>query len=281
MWNTMKTTFLMTGLIGVFLIFGQILGGNGGMMIAFIFAVVMNFGMYWFSDKIVLKRYGAEEVSESEAPDLHRVVGRLAEKSGIPKPGIYYIDSENPNAFATGRGPSHAAIAVTRGLVQMLEEDELEGVLAHELSHVINRDTLVSTIAATFAGAIAMLATMARWGAIFGGRGRDNNIFVVLAMSIIAPLAAGVIQMAVSRSREYKADESGARLCGKPMALARALQKLERGSQARPMERASQQTAHLFIVNPLSGEKFQSLFSTHPSVEDRVARLEELARDVR
>ena len=271
----------MAGLIGVFLVFGQILAGNGGMMIAFIFAVVMNFGMYWFSDKIVLKRYGAEEVPENEAPDLHRVVGRLAEKSGIPKPGIYYIDSDNPNAFATGRGPSNAAIAVTKGLVQMLEEDELEGVLSHELSHVINRDTLVSTIAATFAGAIAMLATMARWGAIFGGRGRDNNIFVILAMSIIAPMAAGVIQMAVSRSREYKADESGARLCGKPMSLARALQKLERGSQARPMEQATQQTAHLFIVNPLSGEKFQNLFSTHPSVEDRVARLEELARDVR
>jgi heat shock protein HtpX len=241
----------------------------------------MNIGTYWFSDKIVLSRYGAEEVSESDAPDLHRVVSRLSEKAGIPKPSVHVIDSSNPNAFATGRGPSHAAVAVTTGLIETLDEDELEGVLAHELSHVMNRDTLISTITATFAGAIAMLATMARFTALFGlGGRRDNNIFVILAMAIVAPLAASVIQMAVSRSREYKADEAGARLCGKPMSLARALRKLEEGSQRRPMEQASEQTAHLFIVNPISGDTFRNLFSTHPSVEDRVQRLEELARDV-
>jgi len=283
MWNTMKTTLLMAGLIGLFMVFGRILGGQTGMIVAFVFAAGMNFVMYWFSDSIVLSQYGAEETTSEDYPTLHRVVGRLAEKEGMPKPGIYIISSDNPNAFATGRSPSHAAVAVTTGLLQILNENELEGVLAHELSHVLNRDTLISTIAATFAGAIAMLASIARFGALFGlgGRGRDNNIFVILATAIIAPIAASLIQMAVSRSREFKADKSGARLSGKPMELASALRKLERASRSRPMQQATEQTAHLFIVNPISADQLKSLFSTHPSVEDRVERLEQIAKDIR
>ena len=282
MWNTLKTTMLMASLVAVFMVFGQILGGQVGMVTAFVFAAVLNVGTYWFSDKIILSRYDATEVSESNAPELHRVVSRLAEKAGIPKPAIYIIESGNPNAFATGRNPSNAAVAVTTGLLDNLNEDELEGVLAHELSHVINRDTLISTIAATLAGAIAMMATVARFGALFGlGGRRDNNIIVILVTAIVAPIAASVIQMAVSRSREFKADDSGARLSGKPMSLASALRKLERASQAHPMDQASEQTAHLFIVNPISTDNLKNLFSTHPSVEDRVNRLEEIARDTR
>jgi heat shock protein HtpX len=280
--NTLKTTLLLTGLTVLLMIVGTILGGRGGALIALTLSVVLNFGTYWFGHKIVLSQYDAEEITEDEAPTLHRVVARLAQKANIPKPDVYLIPEQNPNAFATGRNPSNAIIGVTKGLMELLDEDELEGVLAHELSHVVNRDTLISTIAASLAGAIAYLATMARFAAIFGigGRDRNNNILVILVMSIVAPLAATVIQLAISRSREFKADRSGAELCGKPMSLARALQKLENASQKQPMQRGSQETAHLFIVNPLSMEGLKSLFSTHPDVEDRVEELKKMARGV-
>lgn len=279
--NTLKTTLLMTALFVIFVFFGQFLGGARGALFAFVLAGAMNFGMYWFSDRIVLAQYGAEEITEDEAPKLHRVVSRLSEKAGIPKPGVYFISDRNPNAFATGRNPENAAIAVTNGLMEMLDEDELEGVLAHELSHVMNRDTLISTIAATMASAIGYLAMVARWGAIFGmgGRDRDNNILGLLVMAIVAPLAATLIQLAISRSREFKADRSGAQLCGKPMSLARALQKLERGSQRHPMQHGTTETASLFIVNPFSLSSLQKWFSTHPPVEERVRELENIAMD--
>lgn len=276
--NNFKTLMLLTGLTVFFLFCGQVLAGTGGAAIALVFAVALNFGMYWFGDKIILKRYNAEEITEEKSPTLHRVVGRLAEKAGIPKPDLYRIPDKNPNAFATGRNPENAVIAVTDGILEILSEDELEGVLAHELSHVYNRDTLINVIAASLAGAISFLATMARWGAIFGGRGRDNNFIILIVMSIVAPLAAMVIQMAISRNREFKADKTGAEISGKPMELASALRKLEQASQQQPMQKGSQETAHLFIVNPFSGESFQKLFSTHPSVEDRVAELENIAR---
>jgi len=280
--NTLKTTLLLTGLTVLLLAAGTLLGGRGGALIALIFSVVLNFGTYWFGHKIVLSQYDAEEITEEEAPTLHRVVARLAQKASIPKPDVYRIPEKNPNAFATGRNPSNAMIGVTKGLLELLDEDELEGVLAHELSHVVNRDTLISTIAASLAGAIAFLASMARFAAIFGigGRDRQNNFLVILVMSIVAPLAATIIQLAISRSREFKADRSGAELCGKPMSLAGALQKLERASQRQPMERGSRETAHLFIVNPLSMEGLRSLFSTHPAVEDRVDELKKIARGV-
>lgn len=278
--NNFKTLMLLTGMTVFFIFAGRILGGTGGMAIAFALAVAMNFGMYWFGDKIVLKQYDAEEISEDEAPDLHRTVSRLAEKAGIPKPAVYLVPDENPNAFATGRNPANASIGVTRGILDLLNEDELEAVIAHELSHVYNRDTLINVIAASLAGAISILATMARWGAIFGmgGRGRDNNIIVLLVMSIVAPLAATVIQLAISRSREFKADRTGAELSGKPMQLASALRKMEKSAERKPMQRGSQETAHLFIVNPFSMEGLQSLFSTHPSVDDRVNELEKIAQ---
>lgn len=273
---------LLTALTVFFIFVGRILGGTGGMVFAFVLAVAMNFGMYWFGDSIVLKQYNAEEISEDESPQLHRVVSRLAEKAGIPKPSIYLVPDDNPNAFATGRNPQNASIGVTKGILSLLNEEELEAVLAHELSHVQNRDTLINVIAASLAGAISMLATMARWGALFGigGRGRDNNILVLLVMSIVAPLAAMIIQLAISRSREYKADRSGARLSGKPMQLASALRKMENAAERQPMQLGSQETAHLFIVNPFSSGGFQTLFSTHPSVDDRVNELEKIARDL-
>ncbi|MFB6357400.1 MAG: zinc metalloprotease HtpX [bacterium] len=278
--NTVKTAMLMGALVGVFMLFGQVLGGQSGMIIALVIAGGMNFFMYWFSDTIVLKRYGAEEIPEEEAPQLHRVVGRLAEKAGIPKPDVYRIPEAQPNAFATGRNPANAAIAVTDGIMDMLSEDELEGVLAHELSHVMNRDTLISTLAATMAGAISYLAFFARLGALFGigGRNRDGNLLVLLVSAILAPIIAAVIQMAISRSREFKADKSGAEISGKPMALAGALKKLHQSAEARPMQNADKQTANLFIVNPLSMDSVSSWFSTHPSVEDRVDQLEKIAR---
>ncbi|MFB6344581.1 MAG: zinc metalloprotease HtpX [bacterium] len=278
--NNFKTLMLLTGLTLFFIVCGQMLAGPGGMVVAFVLAVGMNFVMYWYGDKIVLKQYNAEEITEEKAPKLHKVVGRLAEKAGIPKPAVYLVPESTPNAFATGRNPKNASIGVTKGILELLNEDELEAVIAHELSHVYNRDTLINVVAASLAGAISMLATMARWGAIFGmgGRGRDNNIIVLLVMSIVAPLAAMIIQMAISRSREYKADRSGAELCGKPMQLASALKKMEQAAERKPMQSGSQETAHLFIVNPFSGGNFQSLFSTHPSVEDRVSELEKIAK---
>ena len=273
--NRIKTVLLLAGMT-VFLIFmGKLIGGRSGMYIAFMLALGMNFFSYWFSDKIVLKMYGAQEVSPAEAPQLHQIVDELAQEAGIPKPRVYIIPDESPNAFATGRNPEHAAVAATEGILRLLTPAELKGVLAHEMGHVRNRDILISTIAATMAGAIMILADMARWGAIFG-MGRDDDegpgIVGILVMSIIAPIAAMLVQMAISRSREYLADETGAHLAHNPESLARALEKLSMGTQRVPMN-ASPATAHMFIVNPLTGSSLMNLFSTHPPIEERVARL--------
>jgi heat shock protein HtpX len=274
--NRVKTVLLLTGMT-VFLIFiGNLLGGRSGMYLAFILALGMNFFSYWFSDKIVLKMYGAQEVTPADAPQLHQIVDELAREAGIPKPKVYIIPDDSPNAFATGRNPEHAAVAATEGIMRLLTPMELKGVLAHEIGHVKNRDILISTIAATMAGAIMILADMARFGAMFGMGSRDNEegpgIIGVLVMSIIAPLAAMLIQMAISRSREYLADETGAHLAHNPESLARALEKLSMGVQQAPMN-ASPSTAHMFIVNPLSASTLMNLFSTHPPMEERVARL--------
>lgn len=275
--NGLKTTLLLVGLTVLFVWIGFALGGQRGMMIAFMFALLMNFISYWFSDKIVLKMYGARQVDEATAPELWGVVRTVATAAGIPMPKVYIIPKDTPNAFATGRNPQHAAVAATEGILKLLDRDELEGVMAHEIAHVKHRDTLISTVAATLAGAIGMLAMMVRWGAMFGGYGsrdsRDNGgIIGLIAMSIVAPLAATLIQMAISRSREYAADEAGARFSHKPWALASALEKLHNINQRYPMN-AQPATAHLFIVNPLSGKGLASLFSTHPPVEERIARL--------
>ncbi len=281
MLNTFKTTVLMTALVAIFMTGGLLLGGRGGMLIALVIAGGMNFTMYWFSDKIILARYGASEAPEGKYSRLHRIVSRLAARAEISKPAVYIIPEDNPNAFATGRNEENAAVAVTAGLLELLDEEELEAVVAHELSHIRNKDTLISVIAATMAGAISFLATMARWGAMlggFGGRGRRNNIFTVLIMSIVAPLAAMIVQLAISRSREYKADRSAAQLTERPLALASALQKLQETARKKPLQRGDKQTSHLFIVNPFSGDGFSKLFSTHPSVEDRVRELKKLKK---
>ncbi len=273
--NTVKTTLLLGLLTGLFIAIGGLLGGQSGMVVAFVFALIMNFVSYWFSDKIVLAMYGAQPLGEADAPMVHRVVRSLATKARIPMPRLYGIPSPQPNAFATGRSPRHAAVAVTEGILRVMNEEELEGVLAHELSHVLNRDVLISTVAATIAGAISMLAHAAQWGLMFGGRDdeeRGANPIALLATIIFAPLAALLIQMAVSRSREYEADASGARLTHRPLGLASALGKLQRAAEMVPMD-ANPATAHLFIVNPLSGRSLVRLFSTHPPIEERIARL--------
>jgi heat shock protein HtpX len=275
--NMLKTTLFLALLTGLFIAVGGLLGGRSGMMMAFVFALVMNFVSYWFSDKIVLKMYGAQPIGEAEAPAVHRIVRGLATRARIPMPKLYLIPSEAPNAFATGRNPQHAAVAVTHGILRIMDETELEGVLAHELSHVLNRDILISTIAATVAGAISMLANMAQWGLMFGGSRHDDedrgtNPIALLLTAILAPLAAMLIQMAVSRSREYQADASGAKMTRNPNGLASALAKLGQASQMVPMN-ANPATAHLFIVNPLSGRSLMNLFATHPPLEDRIARL--------
>lgn len=275
--NTLKTTLLLGLLTGLILWFGAFLGGSQGLVIAFVLAAIMNLGSYWFSDKIVLAMYGAKPVTMNEAPDLYRVVHDLATRAGMPMPKLYVIPTDAANAFATGRNPEHAAVAVTEGILRLMTWDELEGVLAHELSHVRNHDILISSIAATLAGVIMMSANMVRWAAIFGGFSRDEReegggLIGLLMMSILAPLAAMVIQLAISRSREYQADASGAQLLHSGESLASALEKLEYASQRIPME-ASPQTAHLFIVNPLSGRSFANLFSTHPPIDERIRRL--------
>ncbi len=277
----LRTTLLLATLTGIIMGIGYWFGGSQGLIIAFVLAVVMNFGSYWFSDKIVLSMYGAREVSEAEAPMLHRIVHTLSLQSGTPMPRLYIISSEAANAFATGRNPQHAAVAVTEGILQLMNERELTGVLAHELSHVQNRDILISTIAATLAGVILIVANMARWAAIFGGGRSDNReggggIIGLIAMSILAPIAAMLIQMAISRTREYEADMSGARTSGDPLGLASALEKLGAASERVPLN-ASPQTSHLFIVNPLSGRSFMRLFSTHPPLEERIERLQAMA----
>jgi heat shock protein HtpX len=278
--NMFKTTILLASLTGLLVLIGSH-WGTGGMIIAFLFAVILNFGSYWYSDKIVLKVYRAKEVSPAEAPNLHRIVDGLVMKSGLPKPKVYIVESGMPNAFATGRDPKHAAVAATTGILNLLSYEEIEGVLAHELAHVKNRDTLISAIAATLAGVVTMLANMAQWAAIFGGFGsRDDDnggIIGLIAMAIVAPIAATLIQLAISRSREYAADAEGASICRKPWALASALEKLEYGnSHYKPSAsdvQAKESSAHMFIVNPLKGGAIQSLFSTHPVTEERVKRL--------
>lgn len=274
--NIFKTAALLGALTALLVLIGGALGGQQGMLVAFFFALVMNFASYWFSDKLVLAMYRAEPIEEAEAPGLYRVLRTLATRAGIPMPRVYLIPSQTPNAFATGRNPERAAVAVTQGIMQILDEQELEGVLAHELAHVKNRDVLIATIAATLAGAITYLAHMAQWAAIFGGRRDDEEegggAFGAILMAILAPIAAMLIQLAVSRAREYQADATGARLAGQPLGLAKALEKLHRASQALPMQ-ASPATAHLFIVNPLSGGAWLTLFSTHPPIEERMARL--------
>lgn len=278
MWNLFKTTFLMALLTGVLMFAGRALGGPDGMVIAFLLATVMNFGAYWFSDKVLLRMYGAHQVTEYEAPELVGMVRDLAARGGLPMPKVYVIPQPTPNAFATGRNPEHAAVAVTAGILQVLSPDELRGVLAHELGHVRNRDILISTIAATMAGAISMLANMAQWALFLGGtRSHDDDgpspLGALLTM-ILAPFAAMLIQFAISRSREYGADAYGAQLVGAGRPLARALRKLETASQRIPAH-VDPSTAHLFIVNPLFGRGgLGSLFSTHPSTAERVKRLE-------
>jgi len=275
--NVLKTGLLLGVLTALLVLAGEAIAGERGMIIAFVFAAIMNFVSYWFSDKLVLAMYGAQPVDETQAPRLHAIVRRLATRAQIPMPRIYIIPSDTPNAFATGRNPQHAAVAVTEGITRILDEDELEGVLAHELSHVTNRDVLISTIAATLAGAITYLAHMAQWAAIFGGRSQDDeeggsNPLVMILFAILAPIAAMLVQFAVSRSREFQADASGARLAGRTYGLAKALEKIEVASRVEPLP-ATPATAHLFIVNPLSGESFTRLFSTHPPTEERIARL--------
>lgn len=279
--NSIKSVLLLGALTGLLMFIGGLFGGKGGVMIAFLFAMVMNFGAYWFSDKLILKMYQAQEVTERQAPEVHALVRDLAMRARMPMPKVYIIPEETPNAFATGRNEGHAVVAVTEGILQILSRDELEGVLAHELTHIRNKDMLIGSIAATLAGAIVMLANMAQWAAIFGGGRSDadeeggGNVVGLILMAVLAPLAATLIQMAISRSREYLADEGGARISGKPYSLAGALEKLSRASQAMPMD-AKPATAHLFIVNPLTGQAFMNLFSTHPPVAERIARLRSL-----
>jgi len=275
--NMLKTGVLLGVLTALFVVIGYALGGQQGMVVAFAVAVAMNMFSYWFSDKIVLAMYGARPISEAEAPRLYAIVRRLATRAQIPMPPVYLIPTDAPNAFATGRSPAHAAVAVTEGIMRILDEEELEGVLAHELSHVRNRDVLISTIAATIAGAITYLAHMMQWAAFFGGgRSSDDeeggSPWAMLLLAILAPFAAMLVQLAVSRAREYQADASGARLAGRPWGLAKALEKLETAARAEPMP-ANPATAHLFIVNPLSGQTLMRLFSTHPPIEERVRRL--------
>jgi len=278
MWNTLKVGVLLTVMTALFIGGGTLIGGQQGAIIAFVLALAMNVGSYWFSDKIVLKMYGAQPVSEREAPQLYEMTARLSERAGIPMPALYVIDDPQPNAFATGRSPKHAAVAVNQGLLRLLDQREVEGVVAHELAHIKHRDTLTMTIVATLAGAVMMLVQIAQFAAIFGGGNRDDeeggtNMFALIAMMLVAPIAATLIQLAVSRAREYEADATGARIAGTPAGLMNALNKLERGAEMIPSH-ANPQTAHMFIVNPLAGAGgLMNLFRTHPATEDRVARL--------
>ena len=275
MGNMTKTVLLLGLLSGLLLFIGELLGGAQGMMVMFVFAAVMNFASYWFSDKIVLRMYGAQEVGSSHP--LHQMVERLARQAGLPMPRVYTIPTQSPNAFATGRDPKHAAVAATEGIMRVLDQRELEGVIAHELAHVKHRDTLISTVAATLAAAIMMMGRMAGWAAMFGGGSRDNdrggsNPLAMLLMVVLAPLAAMLIQMAISRSREFAADAGGAAIVGTPHGLADALRKLDRASKQIPLD-ANPATSHLFIVNPFAGRGLTSLFSTHPPMEQRIERL--------
>ena len=279
--NIFKTGFLMAAMTFLLMFAGAMLGGQHGMIVALGFALFTNFFAYWFSDKIVLAMYRAKEVDRNSAPRLYEIVERLARKADLPMPRVYIIPSDSPNAFATGRNPSHAAVAVTQALHDLLDDRELGGVLAHELAHVKHRDILIGTIVGTMAGAISSLAWFAKWGAIFGGfggRDRDGGTIGLLIMAIVAPIVALLVQMAISRSREYHADQKAGELTGDPLSLSSALARIHRGIERQPMVEAGQATAHLFIASPLSGRSFASLFSTHPPMEERVRRLEEQAR---
>ena len=288
MWNTVKTTILLGALTGLLLVFGKLLGGNVGMVIALIMAALMNFGSWFYSDRIVLSMYGAREVSPEEAPELHAIVERLARNAGIPKPKVAIVPMDIPNAFATGRDPEHGVVCVTTKLLEVLNRDEVEGVLSHEIGHIINRDTLIQAVAATIAGAITMLANMGQWALLFGfGKDEDEGwaeTIGLLLMVILAPIAALLIQMAISRSREFKADATGARISGKPEALASALEKLEAYSRHIPQSIVKAEvrpaTSHLFIVNPFKGDTLAVLFSTHPPTRERVRRLLDMARRI-
>ncbi len=279
--NNLKVTFLLVLLTVLFVGLGYMFGGRQGMILAFVLAVGMNFFSYWFSDKVVLKMYRAQPATEQSNPRLVKIVRMASQKAMLPMPRVYVIPTEAPNAFATGRNKDHAAVAATEGILSILNDSELEGVIGHELAHVRNRDTLISTVVATIAGAIGILAMMARWGAVlggFGGRGRDDNggLIGLLAMAIVAPLAAMLIQLAISRSREYKADKVGSEITHNPLALASALKKLHTAPVRLNLDKRPA-TAHLFIVNSLSGKGLSNLFSTHPPMEERVRRLEEMA----
>ncbi len=286
--NRMKTVLLLAALTGLLLAIGNWFGGRSGMLIMFLVSVAMNFGSYWFSDKIVLNMYGAREVTAREAPRFFEIVVNLARKAKMPMPRVYIMDTDMPNAFATGRDPEHAAVAATTGILRLLNREELEGVMAHELAHVRNRDTLISTIVATLAGMISMIAHMAQWAAMFGGFGRSSDeeqegaagaIIGSVALIVLAPLAAALIQLGISRSREFLADESGGQLTGKPQALASALEKLEYYAKHQTLPAATPATAHMFIVNPLKGGDWVvGLFSTHPTTAQRVEKLQALAQ---
>jgi heat shock protein HtpX len=281
--NTLKVTVLLAAMTVLFVGLGQMFGGRNGMILAFVLAAVMNFAAYWFSDKIILAMYRARQITETDHPRLHRIVRHVSQKANVPMPKVFIVPSKGPNAFATGRGIDHAAVAVTEGLLEVLNDAELEGVIGHEFAHIINKDLLIGTIAATLAGAIGMIASMARWAFIFGGAGgRDreggaNPLAMIVAM-IVAPLAAMLIQMGISRSREYKADETGGRITGRYLDLASALKKISRAPMRMNLDQKPA-TAHLMIMNPLSGKGITSLFSTHPPVEKRVERLEKLATE--
>lgn len=280
--NLFKTTLLMTAMTLLLVWVGDAVAGRNGAVLFFFIAAAMNFATYWFSDKMVLAMYRAQPITEAQAPDLFRMVEDLTERARLPMPRLFVIPSDSPNAFATGRDPKHAAVAVTHGILRMLNRDELEGVVGHELGHVRNRDILISSIVATIAGAISMLSRAAMFGAMFGGNSRDRggNPIAVLLIMVLAPIAALIVQMAVSRTREFAADRAGAEFSGKPLALASALRKLESAAKSVPMRGANEATAHQFIVNPLRGGGMASLFSTHPNTGDRIARLEQLARQM-
>jgi len=276
--NQLKTVILLGALTGLLLFVGQLVGGVSGLTIAFIFAIIMNLGSYWFSDKIVLKMYKAKQINESDNPRLYKIVKEVVERAKIPMPKVYIIPNESLNAFATGRNPQHAAVAATEGILRSLNDDELKGVMAHEIAHVRNRDILISSIAATIAGVISYVAFMAQWAAIFGGfGGRDSrgggNIISLIVLAVITPLIATIIQLTISRSREYLADATGARIVQNSSGLANALEKLEAGAKSHPMRNANQATAHMFIVSPLRGGRFLKLLSTHPSMNERIKRL--------
>lgn len=279
--NTVKTVFLMSLMMMLFLLVGGLLGGRDGLVIAFIMSLGMNFFSYWFSDKIILTMYGAKQLTGEEAPKLFQLVRKLTQNANLPMPKIYVIDNPNPNAFATGRNPNNAAVAVTTGILRILNDDELEGVLAHELAHIKHRDILLATIVATFVGTITFISRLAGWSMMFfgGSRDRENsgNAIASLVLLIVAPIAAVLLQLAISRAREFMADEGGSKISGKPLALASALAKLEQAAQVIPMQNAGPSTAHLFIVNPLRGSSLMKLFMTHPPIEERIERLKLIA----